>query len=676
MVKRIKTFISVFLALDMIFGVTAHALSVDGFVPYGYTPVRTAQEFDSIRNNLKGNYIIMNDIDLGEYENWAPIGDNYYEAFKGKIYGGLHKITNLKITISDEDELNPSEPLYAGLFGYAVGAEIKGLNVFGNISIASNKGFAGGVCARCDNGSFISECISNVDINVESKDAGESFHTGGVIGELYYSSLTQCANYGNITVDFHFEDPNNSIWLRRTINGGVVGGALDSKISDCRNQGCITVNENSEPTTSAATGGIVGAFHADVDSIDYDLEPWEEVPWGIYPLIHNTCNTGSINVQPGNGGNASVGEWRVFDWGFGDPNVPELVKGCYYLDTSCENGQQGYRAECFTSFSESETNENNFSELDFDKIWTFLPNSNIPVLKIEEKASAINLNMNIGETIIINTDGASIESAASDNESVACVVNDSIKGQKSGTALIKIIFDNGTESSYYVIVHPDQPELIDATIVESRLPDKNRIVSKNGEPEYPDGIVIQFIYSDTKRENVTIEERDGKYYAKDEEVKYIGKDSEEPLYGNQTAYLEMKNGEIKMSYEFYSPKPGDVIYAEINVAEAETISYRTKVTLKATASNLDSEYHLVLVVNGSKITGDNKEVAYEYGELTSDLNYFVKIADRDGNFQKDPYGRDIKKDGGTITCNDGFFRKLIAFFQWLFNALPEKTVQP
>ncbi len=668
MVKRIKTFLSVFLALVMIYGVTAHVFSIDGFVPYGYTPIRTAQEFDNIRNNLKGNYIIMNDIDLGEYENWAPIGDSdvYDKAFRGKIYGGLHKITNLKITISDKDEINPSKPLYAGLFGCVSHAEIKGLNVFGNISIVSNSGTVGGVCAFCDMGSVVSECINNVEINVKSKDSGGGFRTGGVIGLLFYSSLTQCVNYGNISVSFHFEDPDSTTYIRRTINGGVVGSSVQSKLTDCRNQGCITVNENSAPTTSAATGGIVGAFQADVDSIDPDLEPWETFPREMYPLIHNTCNTGSINAQSGNGGNAVVGCFSICDWGFGDPYVPELIKGCYYLDTSCENGQQGYRAECFTSFSESEINENNFSELDFDKIWTFLPNSNIPVLKIEEKASAINLNMNIGETIIINTDGASIESAASDNESVACVVNDSIKGQKSGTALIKIIFDNGTESSYYVIVHPDQPELIDATIVESRLPDKNRIVRKNGEPEYPDGIVIQFIYSDTKRENVTIEEREGKYYAKDEEVKYIGKDSEEPLYGNQTAYLEMKNGEIKMSYEFYSPKPGDVIYAEINVAEAETISYRTKVTLKATASNLDSEYHLVLVVNGSKITGDNKEVVYEHGELTSDLNYFVKIADRDGNFQKDPYGRDIKKDGGTITCNDGFFRKLIAFFQWLF----------
>ena len=116
--------------------------------------------------------------------------------------------------------------------------------------------------------------------------------------------------------------------------------------------------------------------------------------------------------------------------------------------------------------------------------------------------------------------------------------------------------------------------------------------------------------------------------------------------------------------------------AKINVAGATTLSYRTIVTIKATATNLDSGYYLVLVANGKEIKGDNKEVVYEYGELTSDLNYYVKIVDKNGNIQKDANGNNLKKDGGTITCNAGFFQKLIAFFQGLFSMLPRKTVKP
>ena len=69
-------------------------------------------------------------------------------------------------------------------------------------------------------------------------------------------------------------------------------------------------------------------------------------------------------------------------------------------------------------------------------------------------------------------------------------------------------------------------------------------------------------------------------------------------------------------------------------------------------------------------------MVYEYGELTSDLNYYVKIVDKNGNIQKDANGNNLKKDGGTITCNAGFFQKLIAFFQGLFSMLPRKTVKP
>ena len=114
----------------------------------------------------------------------------------------------------------------------------------------------------------------------------------------------------------------------------------------------------------------------------------------------------------------------------------------------------------------------------------------------------------------------------------------------------------------------------------------------------------------------------------------------------------------------------------INVAGEKTIKYRTKVTIKATATNLDSKYHLVLCINGKEIKGNNKEVSYEYGELKNDVNYTVKIVDESNITQKDKEGKELKKSGGKITCNAGFFVRLIAFFQGLFNALPSETVEP
>ena len=116
--------------------------------------------------------------------------------------------------------------------------------------------------------------------------------------------------------------------------------------------------------------------------------------------------------------------------------------------------------------------------------------------------------------------------------------------------------------------------------------------------------------------------------------------------------------------------------AKINVAGATKLNYRTVVTIKATASNLDTAYHLVLVVNGKEYHGNNVEVSSDPFELTGDVNYYVKIVNSGNRIQKDASGAELKKDGGKIECNDGFFQKLIAFFQGLFNALPKETVKP
>ena len=115
----------------------------------------------------------------------------------------------------------------------------------------------------------------------------------------------------------------------------------------------------------------------------------------------------------------------------------------------------------------------------------------------------------------------------------------------------------------------------------------------------------------------------------------------------------------------------------IKVAGAKTIDYRSIVTITATATDVPEDCKLVLYVNGSKVaTGDNKSVSYSVGELKSDVNYTVKIVDAKGNVQKDSNGNELKKDGGKITCNAGFFKKLVAFFKGLFSSLPKVEVKP
>lgn len=117
--------------------------------------------------------------------------------------------------------------------------------------------------------------------------------------------------------------------------------------------------------------------------------------------------------------------------------------------------------------------------------------------------------------------------------------------------------------------------------------------------------------------------------------------------------------------------------AKLNVAGAQTINFRSIVTITATAIDVPEGYKLAIYLGSQKVAeGDNNSVSYEYGELKSDLNYSVKVIDANGKVQKDSSGNDVAKDGGKITCNAGFFKKLIAFFKGLFKFLPKVEVKP
>ena len=90
LILSIVIMISSFSCLSVVAGAEGENLEI----PEGYTPIYTVADLDNIRNNLEGNYILMNDIDLteatalgGEYDfignGWNPIGsgDEYGNEF-------------------------------------------------------------------------------------------------------------------------------------------------------------------------------------------------------------------------------------------------------------------------------------------------------------------------------------------------------------------------------------------------------------------------------------------------------------------------------------------------------------------------------------------------------------------------------------------------------------------
>ena len=214
------------------------SVSAEETIPAGYTPIYTFEDLYAVRNNLEGNYILMNDIDMteltapgGEWDingtGWEPIGtaDN---CFSGVFDGNGHKIIGMNIHGDVQYE-------YVGLFGYTWGAAIKNLGM-----------------VDCD-----------IDVN------GSVYcYIGAIVGFNRTSlSLNNCFVTGNIiSSGFNY-------------TGGLVGCnytfGVNRKIHDCYNAANII-------TDSLCVGGITGCFESDTYNTDN---------------MYNCYNTGNISGQ-------------------------------------------------------------------------------------------------------------------------------------------------------------------------------------------------------------------------------------------------------------------------------------------------------------------------------------------------------------------------------------------
>lgn len=107
--------------------------------------ISTPQDLDNIRNNLYGDYELVNDIDMSGWGNWTPI-----ENFYGTLNGNGHVIKNLTVNKSGG---------YAGLFAHLRGgSKVENLGLEG-IYVQSTGSFVGGLVGTQDANAIISNCF-------------------------------------------------------------------------------------------------------------------------------------------------------------------------------------------------------------------------------------------------------------------------------------------------------------------------------------------------------------------------------------------------------------------------------------------------------------------------------------------------------------------------------------
>lgn len=236
-------------------------------------PISTAEDLKAIANDLDGDYILTNDIDISG-ENWTPIG-TIEEPFTGTLDGDGHTISGLTIK---EDSFTPtgtdyySNHYYYGLFGMvAYQVEISHLTVQGKIVITETAEdetikdrdiFVGGFVGDAKRDVQFVDCTSkvNITVNINQTENGSTIvRAGGINGgdtennvHIYF---TDCCNEGDLDVQIQ----GRTAWA---VIGGLQGDAgVDVNFYNCKNSGEIRGNgQASSGGVAVYAGGIVGRF--------------------------------------------------------------------------------------------------------------------------------------------------------------------------------------------------------------------------------------------------------------------------------------------------------------------------------------------------------------------------------------------------------------------------------
>lgn len=186
-----------------------------------------------------GSYILDNDIDLSGIEFTAISG------FSGKFDGNGHTITLGKI------KGEKGTAAYYGLFGYLKGATVCNLNISGSITLAEtdlNILCVGSIAGEAKSSIFVN-CTSNAGICDDiANTADKTTEMGGFIGSTMWSSIANCAVYGD-----------NGIKSNATHYdiGGFIGSDNFSTIVNCY---CSNVNVSAD-NSDGCLAGFAGSIH-------------------------------------------------------------------------------------------------------------------------------------------------------------------------------------------------------------------------------------------------------------------------------------------------------------------------------------------------------------------------------------------------------------------------------
>jgi uncharacterized repeat protein (TIGR02543 family) len=186
--------------------------------PSEIVEIQNWYDLDAVRNNLKGSYVLMKDLDettdgydelVGETadgKGWQPIGTEG-NAFKGEFDGNGRTISDLFIDRPDEDEV--------GLFGRVQEGVIENLGLE-NVNVTGKK-YVGALVGYSWKGTLDSDERPPGSKTYSRGIVTGEENVGGLVGNNYDGTVNQCES--SVEVFLASSAPEEDHW--RT--GGLVG---------------------------------------------------------------------------------------------------------------------------------------------------------------------------------------------------------------------------------------------------------------------------------------------------------------------------------------------------------------------------------------------------------------------------------------------------------------------
>ena len=281
---------------------------------------------------------LSKDIDLsGHY--WTPIGKNN-SPFCGNFEGCGYTISGLNIDTTDR--------MYVGLFGYVSGAGINDVSISGSITaeISENLNrdfYVGGLVGYAQDSS-ISKCAASVDLTATQNGVGE-VKIGGLIGKLYSdkatASITDCSASGSVNA--YQTNSAGTAGIVKSINAGGLCGV--ARGSDETQQ--VTI------TNSYATGKLY-VYNSFTNSSDlYHINAGGLVGKLGYASIDNCYAIGDVSTKQQNTDNIERCGGFV-----GHVIKSSVISNCYAKGLVSTSGFM-YMG-CFAGYVEAGTIENDY----------------------------------------------------------------------------------------------------------------------------------------------------------------------------------------------------------------------------------------------------------------------------------------------------------------------------